>query len=183
MPLSPESPRQLMHRRTVQCSGYLRADGLWDIEGTVIDVKSHEMPSHDRGGVIPAGEPLHEMRIRLTIDEEFLIHAVEAVTDHGPAAICGEVAADFQALKGLRIGKGFNRKVKDLLGGTKGCVHLLDLLAPMATAAYQTLFTTREAKAAADPDRERPPIIDQCRALASDGPLVKLYWPRFYTGA
>ncbi|MBF0560943.1 MAG: DUF2889 domain-containing protein [Alphaproteobacteria bacterium] len=181
MPLSTPAPREMRHRRTIQCSGYRRADGMWDIEGYLLDVKTYDFPSHGRGE-IKAGEPFHEMWIRLTVDEEFLIHDVEAVTDNGPTSLCGAVASDFNVLKGLHIGKGFNRRVKELLGGVHGCVHLVDLLGPIATAAFQTLYSTREAKAATDPNRSRPPIIDQCHALASDGELVKLYWPQFYTG-
>ena len=182
MPLSQPAPRQMLHQRTVQCSGYRREDGLWDIEGYLKDVKSYDTPNHDSGSMIKAGDPIHEMRIRLTIDDEFLIHAVEAVIDHGPVSVCCKIAADFTVLKGLHISKGFNRKVKELLGGVKGCVHLVDLLTPVATAAFQTLFATREAKEAEKPDRDRPPIIDQCHALASDGDVVKRHWPQFYTG-
>ncbi|MFN3077561.1 MAG: DUF2889 domain-containing protein [Alphaproteobacteria bacterium] len=181
MPLSSPVPRTLRHHRTIECSGFLREDGLWDIEGHLLDVKNYDFPRHG-GGFIMAGEPFHEMWIRLTIDDDFLIHTVEAVTDHGPASLCGKVAEDFRVLEGLRIGKGFTRQVRELLGGVKGCVHLVDLLTPMATAAFQTLFSTREARAAQDPNRARPPIIDQCHALASDGEFVKQYWPQFYTG-
>lgn len=181
MPLSAAAPRELRNTRQTQFRGYRRDDGLWDIEGYLIDVRAYGFPTHDRGEV-PPGEPLHEMWLRITIDDDFLIHDVEAVIDNGPAFLCGEIAADFQVLKGLRIGPGFNRQVRDLLGGVKGCVHLVDLLAPVATAAYQTLFPEREKKASSDPNRDRPGIIDQCHALAGDGPLVKKFWPKFHTG-
>lgn len=182
MPLSPPAPRNMLHQRTVRCIGYRRDDGLWDIEGILEDVKSYDMPHHDTGVIIKAGEPIHNMRIRLTLDDDFLIHEIEAVIDHGPVTLCGDIAADFTVLKGLRIGKGFSRKVKELLGGVKGCVHLVDMLSPMATAAFQTIFATREAKDAANPNRSRPSIIDQCHALASDGLAIKRLWPQFYTG-
>ena len=59
MPLSNPVGRKPMHTRTVQCRGYLRDDGLWDIEGHLVDTKPYDIPSEDRGGTIPAGEPLH----------------------------------------------------------------------------------------------------------------------------
>jgi hypothetical protein len=31
MPLSDPAPRQLAHTRAIECKGYERADGLWDI--------------------------------------------------------------------------------------------------------------------------------------------------------
>ncbi|MEO5372902.1 MAG: DUF2889 domain-containing protein [Alphaproteobacteria bacterium] len=182
MPLSPPAPREMTSHRTMVCAGYRRADGLWDIEGYLKDIRTYDFPTHDRGMLKP-GEPLHEMSIRITIDEDFLIHEVEAIIDFGPASLCGDVAADFKVLKGMRIGKGFNRQVRDLLGGAKGCVHLVDLMGPVATAACQALFSEREKKAATDPNRDRPPILDQCHALASDGPVVRRFWPQFYTGS
>ena len=39
MPLSPAAPREHIHTRTVTCRGYRRKDGLWDIEGHLVDVK------------------------------------------------------------------------------------------------------------------------------------------------
>ena len=37
MPLSTSAPRQLMHNRAIECRGYQREDGLWDIEGHLVD--------------------------------------------------------------------------------------------------------------------------------------------------
>ena len=87
MPLSTSVKRDLLHTRNVECRGFRRDDGLFDIEGRIVDVKAYSFENHDRG-CIPAGEPIHDMWLRLTIDEEMEIHAVEAVTDHGPYHIC-----------------------------------------------------------------------------------------------
>ena len=84
MPLSTPVPRQMLHRRVVQCTGYRREDGLWDIEGHMVDTKTYSFPNEDRGGIIQAGQPLHEMWIRLTVDDHFQIHDVEACTDAAP---------------------------------------------------------------------------------------------------
>ena len=45
MPLPiTEVERELRHTRRVRFEGYKRADGLWDIEGHLSDVKSHDNP-------------------------------------------------------------------------------------------------------------------------------------------
>ena len=31
--------RRLMHTRTVECNGYIREDGLWEVEARLVDVK------------------------------------------------------------------------------------------------------------------------------------------------
>src|SRR3546814_13813229 len=61
-----------------------------------------------------------------------------------------------------------------LLGGVKGCVHLVEMLGPMATVAFQTIGPSRVKSADGVPAGEakptqRPKRIDSCHALASDG--------------
>ena len=64
-PLPKAAPRDLLHTRRVEVQGYKRHDGNYDIEGTLIDVKSTPFENMDRGLVKP-GDPIHEMWIRLT---------------------------------------------------------------------------------------------------------------------
>lgn len=179
MPLSPPAARTALHHRRIDCAGYRREDGLWDIEARMVDTKTYDFANRDRGGTIHAGEALHEMALRLTIDTDFLIHRVEAVLDHGPYRVCGAIAPAFADLAGLRIGQGFLGEVRRRYGGVKGCTHMIELFAPLATTAYQTLFAAREAKAQTRAERERPRIIGTCHALAPSGEVVARHWPDF----
>jgi Protein of unknown function (DUF2889) len=181
MPLSPPVEREPLHRRVVECRGYRRTDGLWDIEGHITDTKAYSFPNHDRGE-IRAGEPLHEMWIRLTIDDDMLVHDVEAVTDASPYRICPGIASAFQVLKGHRIAPGWTGLTRRLLGGVKGCTHLVELLGPVATVAYQTLVSLRMKRLDELPADKRPAVIDSCHAYRSDGEVVARRWPGFYTG-
>ena len=181
MPLSPPKHRALSHTRNIHCCGYQREDGLWDIEAHLVDTKTYPFDNLHRGR-IEAGQPVHEMWIRLTIDEDFLIHDAEVATDAAPFPTCLDIVDAFAALKGMRMGGGFVREVRQAFSGTRGCTHLVELLAPMATTAFQTLFPTREKRAAAAPSRQRPKVIDTCHALSADGEVVKRQWPEFYKG-
>lgn len=184
MSLSPPAPRKHLHTRTITCNGYQREDGLWDIEGHLVDVKSYEF-HNDHRGVVHAGVPVHEMRLRLSVDDDLEIHAAEASTEHAPYAMCPDITPRFALLKGLRIGPGFHREVQKRVGGTRGCTHLVELLRPLATTAFQTLVARRRsAEAEADPDAppRRPIFLDTCHAHATDSPEVKRRWPAFYTG-
>ncbi len=182
MPLTKSASRKPMHHRRVECQGYLREDGLWDIEGHLVDTKPYDFANPDRGGTIRAGEPLHEMWIRLTVDTDLVVQHVEAKTDFGPYSVCGEITQSFKVLVGLRIAPGWTLKTRAALGGVKGCTHLVELLGPMATTAFQTIYPARVKRdGSADPGR-RPPMLDSCHAYRSDGPLVKQRWPAFYTG-
>jgi hypothetical protein len=182
MPLTePTLERELHHRRTLTCEGYRRSDGLYDIEGTLVDTKPFAVPNHHRQET-PAGTPIHGMRLRLTVDLDLTIRAVEAVSDDVPNPVCREVTPNFQRLVGLRMVPGFTRAVRERLGGRAGCTHLVELVGVLASAAYQTLFLEREQRDRAAPVRERPHIIDSCHTLRSDGPVVARRWPQYATG-
>jgi hypothetical protein len=179
MPISKASPRKLIHRRQIECNGYKRDDDLWDIEAHMTDTKSYSFPNQFRGDVA-AGEPLHDMWMRVTIDDDFTIIAAEASIEAAPFFICDETAPHIGQLVGLRIGRGFREKVKELFGGSKGCMHLVELLlGTISTTAYQTLWASRERKSAENPKRKKPTVIDQCLALSADGDIVHQIWPQF----
>ena len=181
MPLSPPADREPLHRRLIECRGYRRKDGLWDVEGHLVDTKTYSFKNQDRGE-IHAGEPLHEMWIRLTFDDDLVVQDVEAVTDHGPYRVCPDATQRFGELKGLRIAHGWTKAVKERLGGTKGCTHLVEMLGPVATVAYQTLVALRMKRLDSMPAERKPPVIDSCYAYRSDGEVVRRRWPQFFTG-
>ena len=196
MPLSPPVGRQHLHTRRVTCQGFYRDDGLFDIEGRITDEKTYEHANEWRGA-LPPGEFVHDMSIRLTLDHRFTIVDVEAVTDKSPYRMCGDVAPSFKKLIGLRIGAGFNRAVRERLGGTQGCTHIVELLGPVATTAFQTAGSRRvnELQAAhrlkigkpakpRDPSKpqRKPYVLDSCYSWASDSEVTKRWVPQFYTG-
>ncbi len=179
MPLSTPSPRHKVHRREVTCEGFERDDGLWDIEGRMTDVKTYAIPNKDRGGRIAAGEPLHDMAIRLTIDLDFRIHAVEAVIDYAPHAICPRITGVFQQLVGVTIAPGWSNLTKRLFSGIKGCTHLMELLGPIATTAFQATYRARADRRSAT-QASRPGLLNSCHAMAQNSPVVRENWPDYY---
>jgi hypothetical protein len=190
--LSAPVAREAQHFRDYQFAGYRRADGLFDIEGRMTDRKSYSFPSEWRGR-IEEGEPIHDMRIRLTLDEGFMIRDVECVTAAGPYEICPAITPAFAALKGERVGRGWSRVLREKFGGRNGCVHHVEMLRAMATVAFQTLYgyQERRKRETGQSNREGPPspeaapgrrpgFIDSCHALASDGEVVRTHYPQFY---
>lgn len=83
--------RTPVHTRRVECVGYRRSDGLWDIEGHLLDTRSEDMTFYD-GRTLKAGSALHEMRLCITLDRAFVIRAAEAATLHSPYPACPEIA-------------------------------------------------------------------------------------------
>ena len=182
MPLSKPTERKLIHTREIRCHGYQRDDGLWDIEGRITDTKTYSFSNDDRGS-INAGDPLHDMLIRLTIDQDMLIHEAEASTEASPFSLCGNVTPNFAELKGLKISVGWRRAVQEKMGRALGCTHLVDmLLGPMAVTAFQTLSLLRRKSPHGKLAEKPPPLLNTCHAFASDSPVVKRRWPLHYAG-
>ena len=181
MPLPPPEARKKLHDRSVLCRGYRRDDGLWDIEARLCDTKTYDFSNRDRGK-IAAGEPVHLMEVRLTVDLDMNIIDAQTGMDYAPFSICPGAQAAMKKLVGLRIGGGWLRRARERIAHRESCTHLFELLRPLATTAYQTLHRAREERAERAPSRKRPQIIDQCFSLASDSEVVKVEWPKFYTG-
>ena len=183
MPLSPPAARETLHRRRIDMHGYARADGLYDIEAWLEDTKAYDIDNQDRAG-IAAAEALHGMWLRLTVSEDMTVQACEAAMDFTPYTICPGATPNFAALAGVVIGPGFNRAVKERVGGSQGCTHLRELLAQMATVAYQTVAPmrwrkAREARETAIARGESPPTarraipLNTCHAYAEGSEVVR----------
>ena len=181
MPLSTPVAREHLHTRQFEFHGFRRDDGLWDIEGHLTDVKTYGFPN-DYRGEIAAGEPLHDMWLRITLDDDFVVHGIEAVTDGSPFATCPQITPNFQKMVGARIGSGWRRAVRERLGGIEGCTHLVEALGAMATVAFQTLYPALKDQREKAARLGKPPLIDTCHAFRSDGEVVQNRWPDFYTG-
>ncbi|MSO76696.1 MAG: DUF2889 domain-containing protein [Alphaproteobacteria bacterium] len=165
MPLPTAVARSQLHTRRVECRGYHRDDGLWDIEGWIVDTKTYDTARLWRSP-LGAGEAIHDMSLRLTVDVRLVIQDAVAVTDASPFAICVDAAPNMTRLKGLRIGPGWMRTVKERLGGRHGCTHIVELLGPVATTAYQTIFSDR------GPAKRVHPRVNSCYAYAEDSPII-----------
>lgn len=178
MPLPPAEARELVHTRRIQCQGFRRTDGLWDIEGSLIDTRTEEMETFGRGRILP-GEPLHEMWIRMTVDSHLEVHSILAKTVHAPYPACPQFPDRFGKLVGQRIEPGWTAKVRLLLGGRWGCTHLVELLGPLATTAVQTVYAWRGEAGEHLSDSVAPPedFINTCHSLADGSEAVRRLWP------
>jgi hypothetical protein len=175
---------ELVHTRQITCRGYRRKDGLWQIEATVSDDKGQTVPFRTRPDISP-GERMHHLSLSVVIDDDYTIRDVAAKTLAAPWPICTDVAADYRKLIGLRIGPGFNRDVREVLGGPLGCTHLTDLLGQVANTYMQTSFPDRVARQrrVSDDPRQWPDkttlgFIDGCVAWRRDSPAVAAEYPQ-----
>ncbi|MBC5764166.1 DUF2889 domain-containing protein [Ramlibacter albus] len=178
MPLPPPAARQHLHTRAATYRGYLRDDGLWDIEAEMADTKTYVQP---RAGdqLREAGEPIHGMAIRITLDEGMTIRAIAASMDATPFGECRQGEDPMQKMVGVRLGPGWRQAIDERLGGVRGCTHLRELLFNMATAAYQTVFPYRQLSLKPAEVTQPPHHLDRCIAWDLQGTVVQRTYPQF----
>jgi hypothetical protein len=181
LPLPPSIERQELHLRRVELRGFLRVDGLYDIEARLVDTKTEAL-TVGTGRLVPPGEPLHDMSVRLVVDADLTVIDVDACTDAAPQSICPQAASTLQSIKGLRIGPGWSKAIAQRLAGHRGCTHLTELLKPLATVAFQTQWKLRESQPTDVDENGKPRKIDSCFAYASDREVVQHRWPMHFTG-
>ena len=144
MPLPASPDRTELHVRTLEMRGYERDDGLYEIEGHLVDRKAKPLdrstaarsrPARDSRHVGASGRRRRPGRARRDRGERR--HA---------ACDVQEATDAMRLVVGERIAHGWTSMVKERLGGKIGCTHLMEMLLPLATAAFQTLAHVRLAR-------------------------------------
>ena len=179
-----DETKELVHTRQIICHGYRRKDGLWQIEASVADEKRQTVPFRSRPDVL-AGELIHHLSLCVVIDDDYRIRDVTAKTMAAPWPVCTDIAADYRKLIGMRIGPGFTRAVRDILGGNLGCTHLTDLLGQIGNTYMQASWPDRVARQRLSgedprqwPDTRTLSFVDGCRAWRKDGPVLAGEYPQ-----
>ncbi len=182
-PDAPDLTREELHFRRIDMRGYRRSDGLYEVEGRVTDRKTADFVPASGGHSVSAGDPVHDMGVRLVFDARMVVHDVQSFTSAAPYPVCPEAGRALEAIKGLRMTKGWSNEVRSRLGGAKGCTHLMELLMPLATTAWQSLGGNRPGQPEPVDASGRPLKIDSCYAYAAERELVLQRWPEFHRAA
>jgi hypothetical protein len=135
------SQRQLKHRRSIDVQVFARGDGLWEVDARLSDIKTRDWPLAT--GMRPAGTPVHDLLLRLVVDEKLDILEAGAESTWVPyPGHCDAYGDAYARLAGLNLLKGFRQAVKERLGGVpdrplprpaqrrSGRAHLLSALVP-----------------------------------------------------
>lgn len=179
------SPRKLHHTRRVTVEVFTRQDGLWELDAHLTDHRTHDFVL--ASGPRKAGDPVHSMTLNLVFNTTGEVLAARARTEAMPyPGYCDQYGNAYGQLVGLNFFKGFRAAVKERLGGIAGCTHITEMTQVLPTAVVQafagTVISTQQAGEAAPPPEKatKPFQLDHCHALRTDGPAVKLYYPRWY---
>ena len=184
MSLPPAAPsRQLKHRRQIDVQVFARGNGLWEVDALLIDTKTRVANMAE--GPRPAGTPIHDMLLRLVVNEKLDILEAGSETRWMPyTGVCnqhGDQHGDaYSRLVGLNLLQDFRKQLRQKLGGTQGCTHITELAQVLPTAVVQAFAgEVIDTRGTAD-GASRPFQIDRCHALRSDGEVVRLHHPRWY---
>jgi len=181
MPLPIPEARRPLHSRSISFEGFVRADGLWDMEGRLTDRKAHDYHDH-LGNCRQAGEPIHDMWVRLTLTDQRVVTAACASLEVVPYSSCLDVQQGVQALVGARIGEGWKQTVRERLPLLLSCTHLSELLVTMATAVYQTQSMGKDPEhtnpwPALSELTVAPHFVDKCHSWRLDGEVAQTVFP------
>jgi hypothetical protein len=177
----PSVARQPLHRRVVQVEAFRRDDGLFDLEARLVDTKPFAIDL--LSGPREAGDPVHDMTLRVTIDAHFTIVDVQTDPTRVPnPGVCEAVAPKYDRLLGLNLLRGFRKQVQARLGRTEGCTHLSELTTVLPTAALQSI--AHLVRPVDDPESPEPPFfIGQCHAYDRSGEVVRRHYPQWFVQA
>lgn len=182
MPLSATKEREHIHTRTITINAFRRKNGLLDVEGRITDVKPFE--HHMRDGIRKAGEPVHDLSIRITLDNTLTVTDALASMDYTAHDLCPQAAPNFKNIIGLQIGPGWNKKIKTAMSPGLGCTHIIEMLAQMATGAKQALWSRRAGEPVEiPPEQEREmdqEMLNTCYPYRENSSWIKANYPDSY---
>ncbi len=181
--VSPDEPTgELIHNRNYDVRTYREAPDLMRIRGVVQDSKPP--------GIYFADDPeplvIHQMVVDLMVGFPSLeIVDAEVVLEVHPHSQCPRIADHYRELVGLSIARGFNRRLRELFGGPRGCSHTTALLQAMAPVAIQSTWSMRMLSEDPDVLPEMPPDptpeqlrerfrwnLNTCHVWAEDGDVL-----------
>lgn len=131
------------------------------------------------GETFPRGT-LHHMSIRLLVNcSTLVIEDLDMELISVPREVCRETMGFLAPVKGMTIARGFTARIKKLVGGPKGCAHVVELLLAMAPAVLQGVAAARSRRpSSVDAGQSKiilKYLINTCHAWREDGPFVEMH--------
>ena len=170
----------IIHTRQYETCVYQLSDDELLVRGVISDLKPPGL--YVQGDTEPL--EVHQMQLEMRISlPDLEIREANVVFETHPHANCPIIARDYEKLVGLSIARGFNRKIRDLFGGERGCTHTNALLQAMAPAVIQATWSvsirnSRKQGAGLGlsnaPDREEriAANVNTCHIWSEDGEHV-----------
>lgn len=161
-----------IHRRNIEITTYTHGPDDIIIEGKLIEDRLCAY-YHFNGG---KREPhtVHHMEIRLLLECATLtIREIQGRMPGIPHPECDQTLGTLAGVRGLRLAPGFTSRIRKMMGGRRGCLHMTTLLLSMAPAAMQGYWVKQAQTPRIDdlsPEMMQDYLIDTCWVWRKGGP-------------
>ena len=173
--------KELIHSRNIQVNCFETGEEYILVEGWLTDERLFPCVLYSTGETRDPGV-FHHMAASMTVSlPDLAIISIAADMPVVPVETCREIKDCVQKLVGLQIRHGFTDTVRLLIGYTEGCVHLMNLILAMGSAAIQGAGSYYSRKRDSVPmkmptaaDMDRSVLVNTCWLWREDGPLMKI---------
>jgi hypothetical protein len=175
--------KELLHSRRIEVSCFETDEESLLVEGWLTDERMVPCMLYTTGQLLDPGVFHHMIaRMRVSLPDLYIL-SLDAEMPIVPMDMCREISDSVEKLIGLQLKPGFTDTVRSLLGYTEGCVHLMNLVLAMASAAVQGAGTFYSRKREDDrpgqahvrpEDLDRSVLVNSCWLWREDGPLMNL---------
>lgn len=169
--------RSQIHTRNILLATYPHKGSGVLVQGILKDERL--IPVFDVTGKARAPGTVHHMVVTLLIDPDPLtIVQAEAEMITIPMEECPATLDRVELLVGVEIKAGFSSRIRQIMGGNRGCTHLCTLVVAMGQEIFHGWLTQKRSEKAPLPVslenlEEKAYLIDSCRIWKKDGPKVK----------
>ncbi|MGY9074374.1 MAG: DUF2889 domain-containing protein [Acidimicrobiales bacterium] len=179
LPPPPEGGVPVLHNREYRVQTYRVGPDRLMIHGALRDQRPPGLAIPDD----PEPLTIHHMTLELLVSypEGEVLDVTTTFRTH-PRSNCTDIVERYDELIGLSLTRGFTHKVRELLGGPRGCSHTTALLQAMAPAAMQSFGGMRTINALEQGEDVRltagslgdswSRLLNTCHVWAEDGTAV-----------
>jgi hypothetical protein len=173
--------KELIHGRDIHVRCFETGEATILVEGSLTDERCFPCRILSTGETRGPGVYHHMTAVMEVSLPEMTILSCAAEMPVIPTPTCGQIKDSVHKVVGLQIRHGFTDTARLLIGYTEGCVHLMNLILAMASAAIQgagAYFTrTRETSLPAKQGTatmDGSVLVNTCWLWREDGPLMQL---------
>lgn len=166
----------LIHERRITIKTQETGENRIRIEGTLTDERFCHSFLYSIMNFIKPGR-VHRIIVMMELTlPDLMIEKAEAKMQTVPVGMCREAGDVVTQLIGLRMTRGFTNRIREIMGGRKGCLHMTNLILSMSAAAMQGSYAyytrVREDGRIKSPDFDGSIILNSCHIWREGGPFA-----------
>ncbi|MBW2651371.1 MAG: DUF2889 domain-containing protein [Deltaproteobacteria bacterium] len=167
--------KTLVHSRDVSINIFSMDDGTLLAEGSLRDNRKFPSYSYAARRFIDPGD-IHHIVVRLyvSVPENVITRAEADMIAVPGGGICLEIKDSIKNLAGVCVKRGFTKKVLDIMGGVRGCLHIRSLVIAMGSAIVQAQYhrVEKDSPGTDIPEMDTSIFKNSCWLWREGGPYI-----------